>query len=220
MWKIFPKFGLAKVLMFLICFLVTSGVTWFSSGWSGLAHFLKFDGFDVIAQLTMPVLLIFIFLTWLIGTYVWRAVWQIPYLGTSFLNQKVCPDLNGVWIGETISTFTDVDGNPYKKSVTLVVKASFFNFDIRLLSDDKYQRSTVVQSEIYKDQRDGSFYLSYIFESVVDRPLETDDSKFDGSAKLHVRFEENEVSLVGVYWTNRCWQKGQQTAGTISLHKS
>ena len=219
MWKVFPKFGLAKFLIFVICALVTMGGVWITSGWSGVANFFNNNGFDVIIRLTLPVLIIFIVFTWLIGTYVWRAVWKIPFIGSTLLNQKVCPDLNGTWVGETVSTFTDADGNPYRKAVKLVVKASFFNFDIRLISDDKYQRSTVVQSEIYKDHRNGSFYLSYIFESVIDQPVDTDDSKFDGSAKLHIRFEENEINLVGVYWTNRCWQKGMQTAGTINLHR-
>ncbi|HBC3912525.1 MULTISPECIES: hypothetical protein [Vibrio harveyi group] len=219
MWKVFPKFGLAKLLMFVICALVTIGGVWVTRGWSGVTEFFERDGFDVVTRLTMPVLVLFILLTWLMGTYVWRVVWKIPYIGTTLLNQKVCPDLNGTWVGETVSTFSDNDGNPYRKAVTLDIKASFFNFDIRLISDDQYQRSTVVQSEIYKDQRDGSFYLSYIYESVVDQPLKTDDSKFDGSAKLHIRFDSSEITLVGVYWTNRCWQKGMQTAGTIKLSK-
>lgn len=219
MWKVLPKFGVAKLLMFAVCILVTIGGVWVTSGWSGVAEFFKNDGFDVVARLTVPILFIFVGLTWLLGTYVWRAVWKIPYIGTELLNQKVCPDLNGTWVGEVVSTFKDKDGNPYRKPVTLDIKASFFNFDIRLISDDQYQRSTVVQSEVYKDHRDGSFYLSYIFESVVDQPLETDDSKFDGSAKLNIRFNESEMSLVGTYWTNRCWQKGMQTAGTIELRK-
>ncbi|MEG3694584.1 hypothetical protein V5098_15785 [Vibrio coralliirubri] len=220
MWKVFPKFGIAKVLMFVICILVTIGGVWVTRGWSGVTDFFNRDGLEVVSRITVPVLVLFLIFTWLMGTYVWRFVWQIPYFGKTLLNQKVCPDLNGNWTGETISTFTDPDGNPYNKTVKLAIKASFFTFDIRLISDDKYQRSTVVQSEIYKDHRDGSFYLSYIFESVVDQPLKTDDSKFDGAAKLHIRFEEDEVLLVGVYWTNRCWQKGMQTAGTIKLRRA
>ncbi|MCW4629414.1 MULTISPECIES: hypothetical protein [Marinomonas] len=219
MWKVFPKFGIAKGLMFIICSLVTIGVVWITRGWSGVADFFNGDGLDIVTRLTLPILIVFIAFTWFMGTYVWRAIWKIPYLGSTLLNQKVCPDLNGTWVGETVSTFKDDEGNPYKKMVTLVAKASFFNFDIKLVSLDKYQRSTVVQSEIYKDQRNGSFYLSYIFESVVDQPVETDDSKFDGAAKLHVRFDDNQITLVGVYWTNRCWQKGMQTAGTIILVK-
>ncbi|WP_394250644.1 hypothetical protein [Vibrio profundi] len=220
MWKVFPKFGLAKIMIFLICTLATLGVIWVTKGWSGINDFLKEDGFNIISRITVPVLLTFAALVWLIGTYLWRLVWRFPYLGTKLLNQNVCPDLNGDWTGEVISTYKDKHGDPIKKNVNIVIKASLFSFDIRLVSDDQYQRSTVVQSEIYKDQRDGSFYLSYIFESVIDQPESTDDSKFDGSAKLHIRFEDDTIKLVGVYWTNRCWQKGLQTAGKIELQKS
>lgn len=219
MWNVLPKLGLAKGLMLLICILVTSSVIWVTSGFAGVVKFYNEDGLGTIIAVSFPVLITFIILTWLMGTYIWRAIWKIPYLGSMLLNQKICPDLNGTWTGEVISSFKDEDGNSITKQVTLTIKASFLNFDISLVSDDKYQRSTVVQSEIYKDQRNGSFYLSYIFESVVDQPMESDDSKFDGSAKLNIRFDENKITLVGVYWTNRCWQKGMQTAGTMILNK-
>ncbi|MGR5278888.1 hypothetical protein ACPV5J_19560 [Vibrio rotiferianus] len=220
MWQVFSKFSIAKVLIATICCLAAIGVIYVTRGISGVTEFIKGDGIAAISKITMPVLIIFIGITWFSGTYLWRVFWKIPYIGTTLLNQKVCPDLNGVWVGETVSTYRDENGDRIKKPVELVVKASFFGFDIQLVSKDQYQRSTVVQSEIYKDPRDGSFYLSYIFESVVDQPLKTDDSKFDGSAKLHVRFNDDKISLTGVYWTNRCWQKGQQTAGAIQLVKS
>ncbi|MEH0668245.1 hypothetical protein [Vibrio owensii] len=220
MWQVFSKFSIAKFLIGIICCLAAIGVIYVTRGVSGVAEFIKGDGIAVISKITMPVLIIFIAITWLAGTYLWRVIWKIPYIGTTLLNQKVCPDLNGTWVGEVVSTFKDENGDKIKKPVELVVKASFFKFDIRLVSVDQYQRSTVVQSEIYKDPRDGSFYLSYIFESVVDLPLATDDSKFDGSAKLRVGFNGDKVDLTGVYWTNRCWQKGGQTAGAIKLVKS
>ncbi len=99
----------------------------------------------------------------------------------------------------------------------MTISADFLGFDIKLISDDNYQRSTVVQSEIYKDPRDNNYYVSYIFESVVDQPLSSDDSKFDGAAKLSVRFEDDGLKLVGTYWTNRAYQRGLNTAGTIEL---
>jgi hypothetical protein len=219
MWKVFPKFGLAKVLVLLLCIIVTTGVIWVTKGWTGVTAFFAEDGFSVISGLLIPVLICFVGITWLLGVYVWRWLWKTPLVGM-LLNEKVCPDLNGTWTGTTISTYKDEQGKPYEKEVKMVIKATFFGFDIRLVSIDKYQRSTVMQSEILKDPRDGSFYLSYIFESVVDQPKETDDAKFDGAARLHVRFEDGEVQLVGRYWTNRGWQRNMQTAGTISLQKN
>jgi hypothetical protein len=136
----------------------------------------------------------------------------------NILNIKVCPDLNGKWSGYIVSSFKDDSGKAITKQVEMDIAADFLGFDIKLRSKDNYQRSTVVQSEIYKDTRDGIFYVSYIFESVVDLPKETDDSKFDGAAKLAVRFDDNEITLIGTYWTNRAWQRGDNTAGTIRLN--
>lgn len=218
MWKVLPKFGLAKILVLLLCSIVTTGLIWATKGWTGVATFFNEDGFSIISSLLIPVLICFVGITWLLGVYVWRWLWKIPFVG-ALLNEKVCPDLNGSWKGKTISTFKDDQGNPYEKEVKMVIKATFFGFDIRLVSVDKYQRSTVMQSEILKDPRDGTFYLSYIYEAVVDQPKETDDSKFDGAARLDVRFENGEVQLVGKYWTNRGWQRNMQTVGTISLQK-
>ncbi|RBW43125.1 hypothetical protein DS885_13860 [Psychromonas sp. B3M02] len=218
MWKVLPKFGLAKILVLLLCSIVTTGLIWATKGWTGVTIFFSEDGFSVISSLLIPVLICFVGITWLLGVYVWRWLWKMPVIGV-LLNEKVCPDLNGSWTGKTISTYKDEQGNPYEKEVEMVIKATFFGFDIRLVSVDKYQRSTVMQSEILKDPRDGVFYLSYIFESVVDQPKETDDAKFDGAARLLVRFEDNDIKLVGKYWTNRGWQRNMQTAGTIFLQK-
>ena len=218
MWKVLPKFGLAKILVLLLCSIVTTGLIWATKGWTGVTTFFNEDGFSIISSLLIPVLICFVGITWLLGVYVWRWLWKIPFVG-ALLNEKVCPDLNGSWTGKTISTFKDDQGNPYEKEVKMVIKATFFGFDIRLVSVDRYQRSTVMQSEILKDPRDDTFYLSYIYEAVVDQPKATDDSKFDGAARLDVRFENGGVQLVGKYWTNRGWQRNMQTAGTISLQK-
>jgi hypothetical protein len=215
MWKVLPKFSLAKILMLFLCGIVTVGVVWATRGWTGVLDFFSTEGFSVISGLLIPVLVIFVSITWILGTYVWIWVWKIPFLG-SLLNQYICPDLNGTWSGKTVSTYKD---QQFQKEVQMVINATFFGFDTRLVSTDGYQRSTVMQSEIFKDPRDGSFYLSYIFEAVVDQPKETDQPKFDGSARLHIRVEDNHVKLVGVYWTNRGWQKQEQTAGAICLQR-
>lgn len=34
----------------------------------------------------------------------------------------------------------------------------------------------------------------YLYEAVVDQPKETDDSKFDGAARLDVRFENGQFN--------------------------
>ncbi|WP_444917031.1 hypothetical protein [Microbulbifer sp. JMSA003] len=216
MWKVLPQFGLLKLLIFLLSAIATSALAWATGGWLSFVSFFSAEGFGKLIGVLTPIFIIFLAVVWLFGSIFWKWVWAIPGLG-DMLNKNVCPDINGEWIGFTESTYKDESGNPVKTEVELTVKASFFSLDMKLKSTNEYQRSTVIQSEIYKDPRNGSFYVSYIFESVVDRPEAKDDSKFDGAAKLNVRFKDSEIELVGVYWTNRTWQRSGQTAGTIHL---
>lgn len=215
MWKVLPKLGLIKALAFIFSILLLSVILCLLGGADFLVA-LSFDNLLEISTYSSGVSLLFVFIIWLLAKWGWKLVWYIPKLDR-ILNETVCPNLNGKWTGYVVSSFKDEEGNSKKKHVEMVIKANFIGFEIKLKSTDNYQRSTVIQSEIYKDPRDSNFYVSYIFESVIDNPLPTDDSKFDGAAKLVVRFENNNIFLVGTYWTNRAWQRGENTAGTISL---
>jgi len=217
MWKVLPKVGLIKILAFMFAVLFLS-IILVLLGEGNYTIILNKSNLFEVATHASGVSIIFTIIVWLIAKWGWKLFWLIPRLD-KVLNKNVCPNLNGKWIGEITSTFKDEQGEFVTKNVEMHIKADFIGFDIQLKSIDKYQRSTVVQSEIYKDARDGNFYVSYIFESVVDQPLPTDDSKFDGAAKLVIRFEEDNMQLVGTYWTNRAWQRGKNTAGKIELKK-
>ncbi len=215
MWKVLPRFGLIKTAAFLFTVLLLSAVVILLGDSSGIVHLGGTD-FIKAAKSSSIVSLFFILIVWLLAKWGWKPFWKNHWLGR-LLNKVVCPDLNGSWSGEIISNFIDSSGKSITKEVLMEIKADFLGFDINLSSKDNYQRSTVVQSEIYKDSRDGVFYISYVFESVVDQPEPTDDSKFDGAAKLAVRFEGESMELIGTYWTNRAWQRGDNTAGKIHL---
>ncbi|MDF1690475.1 MAG: hypothetical protein P1U35_12790 [Cycloclasticus sp.] len=217
MWKVLPKLGLIKVLAFLFSILLLSVVITLL-GDANFSVDLSKDNIFQVAAYSGGASLLFLFIVWLLAKRGWQWIWRIPYVG-DILNKNVCPDLNGKWEGSISSNFKDESGSSITKSVEMVIKADFIGFDIHLKSKDNYQRSTVVQSEIYKDVRDGVFYMSYVFESVVDQPQVTDDSKFDGAAKLAVRFDGSDLNLVGTYWTNRAWQRGDNTAGKIYLSR-
>jgi hypothetical protein len=217
MWKVLPKFGLFKALAFVFTILLLSIVI-ILLGDTNFVVTLSIDNLTAVSAYSGATSIIFIGIIWLLAKWGWKAIWHIPKLD-GLLDKNVCPNLNGKWTGYVVSSFKDEQGNPIEKQVEMEIKADFIGFNIRLKSLDDYQRSTVVQSEIYKDPRDGNFYVSYIFESVIDKPLSTDDSKFDGAAKLVVRFEADKISLVGTYWTNRTWQRGGNTAGSINLRR-
>ena len=118
------------------------------------------------------------------------------------------------------SNYRDENGEPITKDVLLNIRADLFGFNVSLKSKDGYQESKVVQSEIYKDPRANTFYLSYIFEASVPIPEETDDRMFEGAAKLEVVFTDEGKELKGTYWTNRAWQRRKNTAGMITVLKT
>lgn len=210
MWKILPKFALIKFIAYGFSVLLISIFLKYSTNFKGDA---LFNDLKNALSFVVPTTALFILVLYFLAKYLWKYIWKIPFFG-KILNEKVCPDLNGLWVGEVQSSFGS-------KAVEMLIDADFIGFKITLRSMDNYMRSTVVQSDFYRGPRNGTFYVSYIFEAFVDRPEATDDSKFDGAAKLIVRFHsDKKIELAGAYWTNRAWQRGLHTAGTISLIRS
>jgi hypothetical protein len=168
--------------------------------------------------LATPVTVVFIAVIFFLGKCGWKVLWKLPYLGT-IMHKSICPDLNGNWVGEIHSNFIDENGSNAVKKVAITIHADLFGLNITLHSLDGYQDSKVIQSEIYKDQRTNTFYLSYIFEAVVSIPQQTDDAFFDGAAKLEIVIDHQSTILKGTYWTNRAWQRGKNTAGLITVRR-
>ena len=216
MWKVLPKFALLKIIAWLFSALLLAGLMmWLGEDFKFIVekdNFLQAAGFSSIAAIALYGFV------WVLAKWGWLVLWHFPGL-KGVLNKNVCPNLNGQWQGKIYSRHRDENGNKIVKVVNMNIKADFLGFTISFDSADKYQESSVVQSEIYKDERNGKFSISYIFESIVPNPEPTDDSKFDGAAKLMISFEGDEIMLKGTYWTNRAWQRDLQTAGRIELRR-
>lgn len=205
MWNVLPKFFLVKTIFSTFFLLIV--VIIFSN--------TKNDFAEAI-QLSSVCTLGFLFFIFTLAKWLWKPLWKIPKIG-NILNRNICPDLNGSWTGRIESSFV-VNGSRTSKDVIVEIKADFFGFTITLRSADNYSTSKVVQSEIYKDPRTGTFYISYIFQAEVHLPEASDDKCFEGAARLEVIFlEDNKLELQGTYWTNRAWQRNQNTAGMILL---
>lgn len=212
MWKVFPRLGLLKLLFAIFSALFLSALILLM----GPDGDLSWDNFGDSFKLATPITLIFVATIFAIGKWGWLVLWKLPFLG-GILHQAVCPNLNGKWLGEVHSSYTDENGNKIVKEVELIIKADLFGFNLALRSLDDYQESKVIQSELYRDPRTGTFYLSYIFEASVPIPKETDDRVFDGAAKLEIIVNKKNTVLKGTYWTNRAWQRGMNTAGLITM---
>lgn len=218
MWRVFPKLGLLKLLFAVFSALFLSAlILLFSNKFTGGA--LKWENFGAAFEIATPVTMVFIALVFIIGKWGWLLIWKSPGVGP-IMHKFVCPNLNGTWNGMIQSNYLGPDESAVSKAVTFTITADLFGFKVNLKSDDNYQSSKVVQSEIYRDPRTGTFYLSYLFESEVPIPEETDDRLFEGAAKLEIVTENGSTQLKGTYWTNRAWQRRKNTAGIITATKS
>lgn len=217
MWKVLPKLGILKILLLIFSALFLSALILILSP-NDNTKSISWSEFGAAFELSSPVTIIFLVSIYALGKWGWLVFWKLPLLG-DVLNKNICPNLNGVWTGQIESNYLDEDGNNTIKDVEFRIKADMFGFNISQYSLDGYQNSKVIQSEITKDSRTGTFYLSYIFESIVPIPKETDDHTFDGAGRLEVIFAKERTTLKGTYWTNRAWQRKQNTAGIVTVTK-
>lgn len=68
---------------------------------------------------------------------------------------------------------------------------------------------------VRRDPEHGAIELNYSYHNVTLNPEVTDSGCHYGSARVEVHEEDKCITLEGVYWTNRNWNKGLNTAGMI-----
>lgn len=145
------------------------------------------------------------FLAWLFGKHLWNYVY-IDYFKNNF-----CPDFNGKWVGRVESNF----GGGTKIEFPIEIEADFFS--IKMKGETTVGRTYANYCNVVRAE-DGFFELEYMFKGFNDTPSETDDSFYEGAARLRV-MDISTMYMKGVFWTNRCWQNGKNTAGVIELFK-
>jgi hypothetical protein len=154
----------------------------------------------------------YILLVLLAGKYLWHYVYRVPFFGKK-IAEHFAPNINGTWSAVVYSKDKDTP----KKGVVLTVdiKLTLFSFSMTSKSDNKDLTSHLTSYEIWKDEKSGKFIITYTFEATVARPSKTDVGIFNGSAKL--KYDYNEDSFKGFYWTNRAYHVNRQTAGDIEI---
>lgn len=139
------------------------------------------------------------------------------------------PPIDGAWTAALESNWpaiqqrvdpqaTDVALTPVKATVT--IRARLFFVRINLESDDRYSTSKTIFVRASRDAEDGTTQLHYIYRNSTKVPAATDSSAHDGAACLNVEGPPDAIWLEGVYWTNRNWHKGLNTAGKIALRRA
>lgn len=141
---------------------------------------------------------------------------------------RIFPPLEGMWSGVALSNWPMVEGRPrddhteplLEIPVSMRVKARLLDIKLELSSEERYSASQSVAVRIQRDQEHGTVHLTYVYRSKTKTPRTTDEQSHLGAACLEMATEDRSIELHGVYWTNRSWQRGQNTAGTIKLTRA
>lgn len=144
-------------------------------------------------------------LAWIFGKFLWK------YVYIDFFKNKFCPDFNGKWLGTIESNFNG--GTSVQFPIT--IEADFFS--IRMKGNTTVGRTYANYCKVIRTD-DDCFELEYMFKGMNDTPSETDTSSYEGAARLRV-VDVQTMEMKGVFWTNRCWQNGKNTAGVLELKK-
>lgn len=134
----------------------------------------------------------------------------------------VSPDISGNWRATLQSNWPKIasmanlhPGNGAEVTADIKVVARLLTVTIKFISDDKYSKSKSVSVSVKRDDNSGDIRIYYTYENTTETPHDSDSSHHFGSAYVDIEDSGPQMSLEGSYWTNRNWNAGLNTAGTI-----
>jgi hypothetical protein len=138
------------------------------------------------------------------------------------------PPLEGEWRATVQSNWPMIKerldaSSPAAPPITtakISIQARLFHLRLHFASEDRYSTSTTVFVRASRNEAGGAVQLQYIFRNTTNVPVATDSDSHYGAAILTVERDHDEIWLEGVYWTNRNWHKGLNTAGKISMRRA
>lgn len=107
----------------------------------------------------------------------------------------------------------------FVKEVDVEIEATLLHISMKLIPRDVYSDSFTVLLKPVKNGENGYPRLYYMYKSVVRVPHSTDTSTHFGAAWMDVIDDGHELTIRGVYWTDREWTKGINTAGELNIKK-
>jgi hypothetical protein len=141
--------------------------------------------------------------------------------------RHVFPDIDGEWHAELNSNWQQISVRTGATAAlplvtgTVQIKARLFTVKLRYTSispDGEYLTSQTRSVDVMRDAEDGLIRLFYLYEAEAGNPVATDSSHHYGAAYLDlVDVGPETARLRGLYWTNRNWSQGLNTAGSIEL---
>lgn len=163
----------------------------------------------------------------------WRVLWRL----CPPLNRWVFPDLNGVWVGSTKSNWPTIERMlqaaqgeealaqaelvgvpPQEDAIAVEIKASLFVIRIFAALSSTEGTSHTLTARPRLDANSGSLHVTYVYEQSVPVPRLMDEGLHIGAADVQLD-RDDPTAAEGVYWTQRRWTLGLNTAGRVSLRR-
>ncbi len=221
-----------------------SGILIFSLIWISFGHF---DIITFIRITSISAMILGLLLWVIGATDVWRWLWRLGLRYHYFpdFGHLIYPDINGIWAGDIKSnweihrarlamennkndalvTFDSISSNSDNKENTndliepkllaVRIKSNWFKISITMETNDDYSTSKTITVIPLRAQGAGNPKLYYIYQNITRSPQITDSAYHDGAAWFEII--RDPLKMIGLYWTNRNWTQGLNTAGTIDL---
>jgi predicted pore-forming effector associated with SMODS systems len=218
-----------KVIAALAAWVALSLLTF--TGWLGIPVSLKsiVVGVNVVlvAVLSKPV---------------WRFVWNHSGPIGRWLSHNIYPDLNGTYDVLIESNWPVVEEmlraarkahvesfdplnpeqtmpKPSEVALTATIEQTWFSIKLRMTPKkrtDIIESSQTIATIPLSNSVTGENELIYLYEQETKYPAATDVERHLGAARLKIDHADTR-ELSGIYWTNRTWPRGFNTAGKIKL---
>jgi hypothetical protein len=168
-------------------------------------------------------------------TPIFRLLWKFP-----FVQKHLFPYIHGKYEGTISSNWSVIstiraaatgsgglrDGElhldrmgSFEKPVTVELKASLFRASMKLIPKDGYTDSQTIWLRPVREGETGYPRLFYMYRSYAQVPKATDVQIHFGAAYVDVIDNGERLTLKGVYWTERDWPRGNNTAGALNITK-
>jgi len=180
----------------------------------------------ISSSLTLSTLILF-----LLGqTRLFHLLWLIP-----LLKNLLPPKIDGNWtatlssnwpvVSQRVQSASDhqvTDATPSRKSIKARVKfkATLAYVTMLLESETGYSTSNTKVVKLIPSHEGRRARIYYIYQNATNTPENTDEQFHHGAGYLDIVDDNDGLSLSGVYWTNRKWAQGLNTAGTITMTRA
>lgn len=208
-------FGISCVLVFILLHL--GNITEFLD--LGMAPTALFDGASKMFKEACKAAAIVGIITYSLGqTPIFPLICKIPGISNWF------PPIDGEWQITSHSNWSRLANGGGQKDADLhitngkvKITSRFFSVHMTFASNDFYSESRTVHISVQRSPHLGTTQLNYIYENFTLIPKATDTNLHNGAARLYIKDNKGELTMVGTYFTDRKWTEGLNTAGMVTF---